>query len=62
VGDALLQFYDCTLKVPIGSFKVGDLVPMITVDFEHGILQVFDKGRTSAEMVRKCRRMVVVIT
>ncbi len=45
VEDTLLQFYGCTLKVPIGSRKVGDLVSIIVVDFEHGILQVFDKER-----------------
>lgn len=45
VSDTILQFFGCTLKKPIGVFKVGDLVPCIVVDFETGILQVLDAGR-----------------
>lgn len=46
VNDTMLQFYGCTLKVSIGEFKVGDLVPVILVDFENGILQVLDREKT----------------
>jgi len=45
LGDTLLQFYGCKLKVPIGEFKVGDTVPIILVDFEHGTIQLLEKGR-----------------
>lgn len=41
--DTILKFYGCTLKVSIGSFKAGDLVPRIYVDFEHGVLKICDK-------------------
>jgi len=48
VTDTILQFYGCVLKVPIGAFGVGDMVPIIVVDFENGILQLIGKGRANA--------------
>lgn len=39
----VLQFTGCTLKVPIGQFKTGELVPVIIVSFEAGILQLVAK-------------------
>ncbi len=35
-------FYECTLKVPIGSFPVGYYAGSILVDYEKGILVIFD--------------------
>lgn len=45
IDDAILQFYGCVLKEPIGKFKPGDTVPIIVVDFENGVLQLLEKGR-----------------
>jgi len=42
VSDTILQFYGCVLKVPIGRFKIGDTIPIIVVDFETGVLQLYD--------------------
>ena len=40
----VLQFYNCTLSIPIGNFKVGDIIPTIVIHFvRNGTLQVFDK-------------------
>lgn len=39
----VLQFTGCTLKVPIGTFGIGELVPVIIVSFEAGILQLITK-------------------
>lgn len=39
----VLQFTGCTLKVPIGTFAAGELVPVIVVSFEDGILQLDNK-------------------
>jgi hypothetical protein len=40
VSDEILTFHNCTLKVPIGPFKAGDVVPTILIDFEHGYIQL----------------------
>jgi hypothetical protein len=48
VTDTCLQFYGCMLKVPIGRFNIGETVPIIIVDFEHGFIQLLDKGKASA--------------
>jgi hypothetical protein len=40
----VLQFTGCTLKVPIGQFKAGALVPVIVVNFETGNLQLVTKN------------------
>jgi hypothetical protein len=39
-SDEVWTFHDCTLKVPIGPFKAGDVVPAILIDFEHGYIQL----------------------
>ena len=43
LDDGVLQFTGCTLKVPIGTFKAGELVPVIVVSFDSGILQLICK-------------------
>lgn len=45
MDDTLLQFYGCTLKVPIGRFNIGEMVPIIIVNFETGVLQLLEKGQ-----------------
>jgi hypothetical protein len=40
-ADTLVTFGDCTLKVPIGPFKAGEVVSSILIDFEHGYIQLF---------------------
>ena len=40
----MLQFTGWTLKVPIGTFKVGELVPIIIVCFDAGTIQLVGKG------------------
>lgn len=40
-----LQFTGCTLKVPIGRFNIGELVPVIVISFEAGVLQLLEKSR-----------------
>lgn len=42
----VLQFTGCTLKVPIGRFNIGEFVPVIVVDFEHGNIQLIAKDGT----------------
>jgi len=43
-GHDILRFYGCTLNVPVGNFKVGDIIPIIAINFVvKGTLQVFDK-------------------
>ncbi len=37
------KFTGCTLKVPIGAFKVGELVPVILVNFDGGRIQLLAK-------------------
>jgi hypothetical protein len=39
----VLQFIGCTLKVPIGTFAAGELVPVIVVSFEAGDMQLIAK-------------------
>jgi len=62
LDDALLQFYGCVLKVPIGEFKVGDTVHMILVNFETGDLQLLSAGRAGeGELISEHKvRMVIV--
>jgi len=59
LGDTLLQFYGCTLKKPIGAFKVGTLIPLIVVDFENGVLQVLSKEK---ELLSEYRIKIVLDT
>ncbi len=40
----VLQFYDCTLKVPIGGFTIGESIWSICVDFGRGTLELFDSA------------------
>jgi len=40
------MYYRCALKVPIGKFEEGDMVPSIAVDFEKRTLKLFDKDQT----------------
>jgi hypothetical protein len=42
VCNDVLTFHNCTLKVPIGPFKTGEVVEVILVDFEHGHIQLLD--------------------
>jgi len=35
-------FYDCKLKVPIGDFKIDDFVSSICINYEEGILMLYD--------------------
>jgi hypothetical protein len=39
------QYYNCTLKVPIGLLSRGDLVDAIAVDFNRGILEVYSDNQ-----------------
>ncbi len=39
----ILQFIGCTLKVPIGKFATGELVPVIVVNMERGNIQLIAK-------------------
>lgn len=38
----VLIFYECVLKVPIGSFPIGYCANSIFIDYEQGILAIFD--------------------
>lgn len=62
VSDTLLQFYGCVLLVPIGKFKVGDVVPVIVVDFENGILQLCSGGgrACSGELISEHKVQMVI--
>jgi len=42
----VLQFTDCTLKVPVGRFNIGELVPVIVVSFEDGLIQLINSDGT----------------
>jgi hypothetical protein len=59
VSDTILQFYGCVLKVPIGRFKTGDTVPVIVVDFETGVLQLYDSQRAGHLLAEHKVRMVL---
>jgi len=39
-GYNVLYYFDCTLKVPIGDYKIGAKIPCISVDQEKGILEI----------------------
>lgn len=41
-----LQFYDCTLKQKIGDFDVGTEIRTIVVDFERGLLDLYDNTQS----------------
>lgn len=42
----VMQFTGCTLEIPIGQFKAGELVPVIVIKSETGIIQLIAKDGT----------------
>ena len=42
VDDMCSIFYDCKLKIDFSSYKVGDEFSTISVDFEKGIMELYE--------------------
>jgi hypothetical protein len=46
----VLQFTGCTLKVPIGKFAAGELVPVIVANFDAGTIDLIARdGETISQ-------------
>lgn len=48
VDDLIVQYFDCTIKVDIGRFRVGDKLEVITIDYEHGVMELYYKGELAS--------------
>lgn len=46
--DGLRLFYDCTLKVDLGQFLIGDKLDEITIDFKSGVMELYYKGQLAS--------------
>jgi hypothetical protein len=42
IDDLLVQYYDCELRQPIGPYKADEVVPVISIDYEEGYIEIFD--------------------
>lgn len=42
-----MTFYNCTLKVPIGPYKIGDKFSGISILWVKSLLQIYEDGNDS---------------
>lgn len=45
IDHTVIQFYDCTLKQPMGAYKVGDVLSTIVFSFEDSKIIFLEKGK-----------------
>lgn len=52
VEDDVDQYYGCTLRVPIGDHAIGDVIPIIAINHEVGVLSIYmDPGVEEAHRI-----------
>lgn len=44
-----LQFYNCSLRVPVGQFSVGTKFETICLSFEEGVMTLYPDGNKPDE-------------
>lgn len=43
----IYQYADCTLQQDIGDRKAGEIIPLISIDFEHGQMELWISDKES---------------
>lgn len=49
ICDDVYQYYDCTLKVPMGNHAVGEFINVIVIDLNNSTIELFPQNDESSE-------------
>ena len=59
IGTTIEQYYNCTLKVPIGNFEIGTFIPLIVIDQGKSTLTIYLNSDTISSSEHKLILTVV---